>query len=140
MPQIDFYSSKERSQQFSLRTACRLAEKAHHAGLRAHIQTNDSEETQALDMLLWTFRDRSFIPHQVFPTEEITCPVTIGNGDSPAEAEMLINLSQKIPENIEAFQRIAEIIDPQDESIRAGRERYRLYHGQGLKPQHHTIS
>lgn len=137
--QIDFYVTKETSSQFALNTACRIAEKAHQTGLRVHIQTNNDGDTEKLDTLLWTFRDRSFIPHEVHTSSATTCPVTISTKNGPAEAEMLINISNKIPENIEHFQRIAEIIGNQTESIHAGRERYRFYREQGYEPQHHEV-
>ncbi len=139
MPKVDFYISQETSPQFTLRTACRIAEKAHQAGLRVHIQTDSDSDTDKLDTLLWTFRDRSFIPHEIHSPSTAICPVTIGAENGPAEAEMLINVSHQIPENIEHFQRIAEIIDNRTESIHAGRERYRFYREQGYEPQHHEV-
>ena len=138
--QIDFYVSKESSQQFALRTACRIAEKAFKAGLKVHIWTGNESDTQSLDSLLWTFRDRSFIPHEVYSDSTASSPVTIGSQFGPSEAEMLINISSQFPENIEQFQRIAEIIDNREESIHAGRERYRFYREQGHEPQHHEVS
>ena len=140
MPQIDFYISKDTSPQFALRTACRVAEKAHQAGLRVHIQTNSENETEILDTLLWTFRDRSFVPHEIHASSTLSCPVTIGTESGPIEVEMLINVSTHTPVNIQHFQRIAEIIDHQSESIHAGRERYRFYREQGYEPQHHEVS
>ena len=139
MPQVDFYVNKETSSQFALRTACRIAEKAHQAGLKVHIQTTSDSETEKLDTLLWTFRDRSFIPHEICSNSAGACSVTVGTENSPIEAEMLINVSDRIPENIEHFQRIAEIINNQTESIHAGRERYRFYREQGYEPQHHEV-
>ena len=140
MPQIDFYITKEAAPQFALRTACRVTEKAHQAGYKVHLLTNNDSDTQALDALLWTFRDRSFIPHEIFSSVKTACPVTISAENSPVEAEILINISYKIPKNLEHFQRIAEIIDNHPESIGAGRERYRFYREQGHKPLHHEVS
>ena len=140
MPQIDFYITKKAAPQFALRTACRIAEKAHQAGYKVHLLTNNDNDTQALDTLLWAFRDRSFIPHEIFSSAKTTCSVTISAENSPAKTEILINISHKIPENLEHFQRIAEIIDNHPESIDAGRKRYRFYREQGYKPLHHEIS
>jgi len=76
-PKIDFYVSKETSAQFALRTACRIAEKAFSAGHRIHIHMNDEKACENLDAMLWTFRDRSFIPHEISPVPIADCPVTI---------------------------------------------------------------
>ncbi len=140
MTQVDFYISKESAPQFALRTICRIAEKAFKAGLSVHIWTDNEADTQTLDTLLWTFRDRSFIPHEIYGSSSPSCPITIGTDFDPPEIEMLINYSSQIPENIEQFQRIAEIIENETESIHAGRERYRFYREQGHDPQHHEVS
>ncbi len=140
MTQIDFYINKSSSPQFALRTVCRIAEKAFKAGLTVHIQTENESDTQTLDTLLWTFRDRSFVPHEIFDISKLACPITIGTNFESAKADMLINLAKKTPENTVQYQRIAEIIDNKDESIRAGRERYRFYREQGHEPQHHEVS
>ena len=139
MPQVDFYIAKESSPQFALLTACRITEKAHKAGLRVHICTSSENDSHVLDTLLWTFRDQSFIPHEFLSSSLPICPITIGTEFGPVEAEMLINLSHKIPEKFERFQRIAEIIGHHPESIHAGRERYRFYREHGLEPQHHEV-
>ena len=140
MPQIDFYVSKDSSNQNTLRTVCRIAEKAFLAGHIVHICTRNEKENETLDSLLWTFRDRSFIPHEISTSITSNCPVTISTENGPREANLLINLTYKTPENLEQFQRIAEIIDSNDESINAGRERYRFYREKGMDPQHHEVS
>lgn len=139
-PQIDFYVSKDTTAQSALSTVCRIAEKAFNAGFKIHICTQDDLDTETLDTLLWTYRDRSFLPHEIFFDSHTDSPITISTEFGPADADMLINTSSKTPKNIEQFQRIAEIIDNQDKSIRAGRERYRFYREQGYDPQHHEVS
>jgi DNA polymerase-3 subunit chi len=105
---------------------------------------NSDKDCENLDALLWTFRDRSFIPHEVSPVPIDNCPVTISSEKSPemtsGHTDMLVNVTREIPENFKQFQRIAEIIDNQPEAIVAGRERYRFYRENGLDPQHHEVS
>ena len=140
MPQIDFYVAQGNAAKFSLRTACRLAEKAFHAGLQVHILTKDKQASEELDALLWTFKDRSFVPHQISDHPDANNPVSIGPKSSPQKNQFLINISGQLPENISEYQRIAEIIDNQIDSIHAGRKRYRFYREQGFAPQHHEVS
>ena len=78
----------------------------------------------------------SIIAEKLTPTEL----VELLNEFLSEQTEILINISHKIPENLEHFQRIAEIIDNHTESIDAGRKRYRFYREQGYKPLHHEIS
>ena len=144
MPKIDFYVTKDNAPQFALRTTCRIAEKAFTAGHRIHIHMNSEKDCEKLDALLWTFRDRSFVPHEISPVPINDCPVTISSEKSPemtsGHTDFLVNASDQIPENFKQFQRIAEIIDNRPESIHAGRERYRFYRENGLDPQHHEVS
>ena len=144
MTRVDFYVTKDNAPQFALRTACRITEKAFSAGHRVHIHMNSENDCEKLNTLLWTFRDRSFIPHEVSPIPITDCPVTISSEKSlemtSGHTDFLVNLSDQIPENFKQFQRIAEIIDNQPESIHAGRERYRFYRDNGLNPQHHEVS
>ena len=144
MPKIDFYVTKDNAPQFALRTACRITEKAFAAGHRIHIHMSSEMDCEKLDALLWTFRDRSFIPHEISPVPIADCPVTISAEKSPemtlGHTDFLVNVSDQLPENFKQFQRIAEIIDNQPESVHAGRERYRFYRDNGLDPQHHEVS
>jgi len=144
IPRVDFYVTKENTPQFALHTACRITEKAFTAGHRIHIHMNSENDCEKLDALLWTFRDRSFIPHEVSPVPIKRCPVTISSEKSSemtsGHMDMLVNVSDQIPENFMQFQRIAEIIDNQSKSIHAGRERYRFYREKGLDPKHHEVS
>jgi DNA polymerase-3 subunit chi len=141
-PRVDFYFSKakENSQQFALQTACRIAEKAFNAGHRIHICVSNAEDCKKLDALLWTFRDGSFIPHEVSDSPIQNCPVTIGANIDIEHTDMLLNVVHQVPDNFMQFQRIAEIVDIQPESVVAGRERYRFYRESGLEPQHHEVS
>ncbi len=156
LPRVDFYVTKESTPHFALQTACRIAEKAFSAGHRVHICLSNNEDCKKLDALLWTFRDRSFIPHELSSIPIENCPVTISTEIGPPtdtemdtennpnktlrHADMLLNAAHSIPDNFKQFQRIAEIIDNQPESIDAGRERYRFYRESGLDPQHHEVS
>lgn len=144
MTKVDFYVSKDNAPQFALHTACRIAEKAFTAGHRIHIHMQNESDCEKLDAMLWTFRDRSFVPHEISPLPIENCPVTISAEKSPdmtsGHSDMLVNVSLELPENFKQFQRIAEIIDTQPESIHAGRERYRFYRENGLDPQHHEVS
>ncbi len=143
-PRVDFYVTKDTSPQFVLQTACRIAEKAFSAGHRIHILMRSTDDCEKLNTLLWTFRDRSFIPHEISSSQIDNCPVTIsteiGPDNESAHSDLLLNVTHEIPDNFKQFQRIAEIIDNQPDAIVAGRERYRFYRENGLNPQHHEVS
>ena len=80
MSRVDFYllSSESGIDKF----ACIMASKAWTAGNNVYIHTDSEDTTKKLDDMLWTFRDISFIPHEIYNgNENIESPVTIGFGN-----------------------------------------------------------
>ncbi len=141
MPRVDFYVLDGVETRPLLVYACRIAEKAFDLKQRVSMLTETQADAATLDDLLWTFRDRSFIPHELQPVERASdCPVVIGWQDQrPAHPDLLINLGTSVPANFMDYARIAEIIDAHGDRRRAGRERYRYYVDQGIKPDTHNI-
>src|SRR6478736_6340256 len=62
--QIDFYTLGENSRTLRMKAACQLAEKAVLAGERVLVWLQDAPALTAFHDLLWTFGDRSFVPHE----------------------------------------------------------------------------
>ena len=142
MPQVDFYVLPSADPAGRQLFTCRLAEKAWKAGHRVFIRVNDAAEAATLDDRLWTFRQGSFVPHTLAENHENDplATVLIGTGAAPEDhRDLLINLTPAVPEDWRTFQRIAEIVD-QDEAVRrAGREKYRFYRNQAIKPETHKL-
>jgi DNA polymerase-3 subunit chi len=140
MPKIDFYVLPGADTQTRYRLACRIAEKAYGMGHRVHIHTDSRETAQQLDMLLWTYRDRAFIPHAIEPATDGDCPVTVGHGWAPARGEVLINLADEAPPFFNRFERVADIVGQEQDARAVGRSRYRYYREQGCELNHHTVT
>ena len=125
------------------RCACRIIEKAFDVGHRVYVRVANAAEAQRLDDLLWTFSDRAFIPHQVWNSEEAAHDVVkVLIGESPAPAnhrDVLVNISGKLPEEIAAFTRIAEIVDTDPERKRLSRELYKQYREAGCALDTHNL-
>ena len=66
---VDFYILEEASGKARLSLACKLAEKAYLAAQSVLIWHTDLDEIRTLDEMLWTFRDGSFVPHDVLAPE-----------------------------------------------------------------------
>ena len=128
---VDFYVLKSAAAQRRLAFVCRLTEKAYHRDLRIVIVNDTLADAQALDDLLWTFNERSFIPHQICLDENSVDPatqvhLTLEPAIVPA-ADLLVNLCARLPAQWERYTRIAEIIDADEERRRLGRERFKSY-------------
>jgi len=95
-----------------------------------------------LDEMLWTFRQGSFVPHQLLTDAgERRAPVSIGTGDTcEVKGDLLINLTDTTLKFAAGFRRVAEIICSDEPSRKAGRERFKRYRDMGLEPETHRIS
>lgn len=122
--------------------ACRLAEKAWKLGHRVHAHVDGAAEATRLDDLLWTFRQGSFVPHEIVVAGTTpAAPVTIGADAALAPpADLLINLAGDVPDGFERYARVAEIVDGSDASRQAGRERHRRYKAAGVAPETHQVA
>lgn len=102
----------------------------------------DRDSVRQLDDLLWTFRDGSFVPHDVVDATpgETPAPITIGCGLAPTrECDLLISLSDDIPEFADAFPRIAEIVTSDEDSRMLSRKRFVEYRDRGHTLDTHKL-
>ncbi len=140
---VDFYPLGEPDRRTRLVTACRLAEKAYDQGLRVVVRTANAAETAEFDELLWTFSDRSFVPHVVWPTEPdvvAATPVVVGSANLPAShRDVLINLAPDAPADFSAYARICEVVGGDEDARKAGRLRWRTYRDAGCVPEAHPL-
>ena len=141
---VSFYVLSGAEPATRLGYACRLAEKAYKLQNRIHAHAGDRAMATKLDELLWTFRQGSFVPHELL-TPVRQAPITIGSADAeapiePPAADLLINLADDVPAFFNRSPRIAEIIDGSPASREAGRLRHRFYRDQGLEPETHEVT
>lgn len=140
MTRIDFYILGDGATRTRDMTACRLAEKAFREGLRVYLHTASAEQARGLDELLWSFRDRSFVPHGVGPGADGDTPVRIGSDAEPdGTHEVLINLAEDVPAFFSRFDRVLEIVDTDEGARQAGRARYKFYRDRGYSLETHEL-
>ncbi len=145
MTRIDYYVLADDAQAQVHRLACRIAGKAYGLGHTVYVNTGSAAEARAIDELLWTYSDASFVPHAL--AERLAddnavarTPVRVGYGGAPAApAELLINLAAGLPEFFEQFDRVAEVIDADEQRRTDGRRRYRQYRDRGYEITTHKI-
>jgi DNA polymerase-3 subunit chi len=142
---VDFYVLPGRDREARLRFACRLAEKAWLKRHRVRVQLEPGGELEAFDQLMWTFSDRSFVPHRragAAGDAPGSAPPEVVIADSPqpdgADGDVLVNLAAAQPA-AGSWARIAEVVDADDGRRRQGRERFRAYRELGLAPETHDM-
>ena len=139
MTRADFYILGDNTDR--ARFACTLAYKAWKQGHHLHILASGHDEAVALDDLLWTFQDISFLPHALADDAGAgAVPVTVGwPGQPVAGGDVLINLTAEIPESATAYRRIAEIVSADEDLRRQARQRFKQYRELGFDMHTHTL-
>jgi DNA polymerase-3 subunit chi len=138
MTLIDFHILGHSDISAAMHYACRLTEKAWRAGHQVYLHCEDVDATEALDAMLWQYRDESFIPHSRHPADNN--PVLVGCGEHAGEhCDVIVNLAKEVPVFFSRFKRLAEIVTQQNDSLSASRERYSFYKNRGYPLKTHTI-
>src|SRR5574337_1370985 len=139
MTQIDFYVLPDATPRGRALFVCRLAEKVFKRGQRSFVQLATENEARELDELMWTFHDRSFLPHALAAAGD-DVPVLLGCGAEPAgDWDLLINLTAAVPAFFSRFARVAEVVDAAPEIRALGRERFRFYKDRGYAVETHQM-
>ena len=124
--------------------ACRLVEKAYKLQHRVFVNAQSTGQAQQLDELLWTFRDGSFVPHELQGSGQPSgiAPVLIGDNERGPDVDMdlIVNLAQEVPPFLERFERAAEVVDSDPTRRTAARERFRYYREQDHDLQSHKLT
>jgi DNA polymerase-3 subunit chi len=143
---VDFYVLKSSNAKQRWTFGCRLTEKAYLRDLRVLVLSGTAADAEAIDELMWTFNDRSFIPHAISRDGAVDAetPVHLLDVGSLAafggrQTDLLVNLSDTLPGGLERFARIAEVIDADDERRRLGRERFKVYRELKLPLETHQL-
>jgi DNA polymerase-3 subunit chi len=137
MAQVEFYVLEGSDARARWRFACQEIEKAYLAGEHVFVALEDEADLQAFDNLLWTFADRSFVPHEPLSANSAwdDTPVLLGaSATAPSGAQLLVNLASAVPAGVAEATRVIEIIDADEGRRRAGRMRFRQYRERGVEP------
>lgn len=141
MTRIDFYIIEQGPANAAQLLACKLAEKALKTGSAVYIHTDNAEQTDQLDQLLWSFEATSFVPHDKADTNHQPAPVTVGHGAPPDNQDaILINLSGALPPGYSRFERVLELVPPDHEARARLRESFGHYRDRGYPINSHKIS
>lgn len=124
-----------------LDVARRIAAKAHSQGRQVMIYAPDAAVADAIDRLLWTTPAPGFVPHcrDTDPLAGET-PVLIGTDTNALRsADVMINLHTEQPPAFARFERLVEIVGPDEAGVEQGRERWRFYKARGYALKDHDL-
>jgi DNA polymerase III subunit chi len=106
----------------------RLLERALKDGHRIVVMAGSEERTMALDSLLWTYSDESFLPHGTARDGNAARqPIWLTIDDeNPNTATMLVLVDGARSARVAAYRRVCDMFDGNDESaVAAARQRWR---------------
>ncbi|KTD40162.1 DNA polymerase III subunit chi [Legionella parisiensis] len=138
---VDFYLLASDQSDARWLIACRLLEKAYAKGHKVYVLCNNKQDAELLDELLWTFKEDSFIPHNLQGEgPEPPPPIQIGYEHEPRGFnDILLNLSHSIPSFYTRFKRIMELVINEETEKEQSRVHYRDYRAKGCELHTHQI-
>ena len=140
-PRVDFYKLSSHNRTSINRFCCQLADKVVKMGNSVFIRTKDEAETRLMDDIMWTYSDSSFLPHSIHgDDQDPDAAVIIGHDAAGSVAYLLINLSDELPQNLQDYERIAEIINDAPQTLQQGRARYSSYNKDAYPLHYHEIT
>ena len=140
MERADFYVLEGSDARQRWRFACQEIEKAFLADERVLVWLDNDADVAAFDDLLWTFADRSFIPHEPLGpgSDWDETPVLLSCAGLPSTApQVIVNLAAALPPGAQQALRIVEIVDGDAGRRQAGRQRFKEYRALGVEPVTH---
>lgn len=106
-----------------------LLEKTLERGWRAVVETSSRQRAEAIDALLWAFRDDSFLPHGIAGEQtDPQQPVLIAVGEeNPNAANVRFFVDRAVPQSGAGYQRIVYMFSGHDpEAVGEAREAWKV--------------
>ena len=100
---------------------------------RVFVYTQDQEQAHQIDEILWSFDPNSFVPHNlVGEGPKQGAPVEISWQAPTNYRQVLINLSDSVPEYCHQFQQVIDFVPTEEPAKKLARARYRHYQTLGM--------
>lgn len=134
MPELLFYHLEEAPLDAVLPP---LLERSLERNWRVVVQAGSAERVQALDALLWTYREDSFLAHGVAGERDAAEHPILLTADDRAENGAQVRFlldSVALPAEVEGYERIVVLFDGADaEALAAARAQWQQAKAQGFE-------
>lgn len=137
MTQVDFYHGA----QDKLVAACQLIGEFFREGRKVIVYAPEPGVAARVDRVLWTQPAIAFVPHcrSDSPLAGETPIVITADLDATPFDEVLVNLDGDLPPGFARFQRLIEVVGPDEADRAPARTRYRFYRDRGYPLQTHEF-
>ena len=144
MKKVDFYLISNRVADARFKLASRLSNKLLRLEKKTLVVTEDQQQCENLSRIMWSFSDTSFVAHERLSIDSVNCNITISSItevkiESKTDFDVLINLSNTMPDFNRYFSRIAEIVEFDEPVKTLARQRYKIYQENGFMLDTHPI-
>lgn len=121
--------------------ACLQASHFYRQNQRVFIYTEDQQQSEQIDELLWAFDSDSFVPHNLSgegPRQGAA--VEISNQAPQGRRPVLINLTSTVPEFANQFQFIVDFVPSDESQKQQARERFKTCRQWGFQVNNQTVA
>ncbi len=139
MTRIDFYVQDQANQTIHEHLICKITEKAWQNQHEVFLLCSNTEQVERLDELLWTFSLTSFIPHSFSCDDAEKAVVLSAKKKTLRNYEVLINLTNSVPEYAGKFSRIIESTGYNEAMRLDARKKYQHYKDRGYPLFTHDV-
>jgi DNA polymerase-3 subunit chi len=133
MTEVHFYHLQRQPLEKALP---QLIEKCLERGWRCVVQAASDERVEALDALLWTYRDDSFLPHGVDRESDLAqLPIVLTTKDiNPNNAQARFLVDGATAKDLTSYQRAIFLFDGNDpDAVDAARDNWKEAQGEGFE-------
>lgn len=143
MTEVRFHLSDQKGVNTQFDMACQLLtgflREPETSNYKTYIYTEDESMARHLDDALWIFQPLAFIPHCLYPGDQVA-GVLIGHELPEKAMDCLFNLSTRIIPNYDQYARLYELISDDENPKQLARERWRSYSNQGHTPKAYKVN
>ena len=131
MTEVHFYHLQSRPLEKALP---QLLEKCLERGWRCVVQAASDERIAALDTLLWTYADDSFLPHGIDrEAEAVEMPVVLTTSDRNPNTAQVRFLVDGATAELASYERAIFLFDGNDpDAVEAARDQWKEAQGEGF--------
>lgn len=114
---------------------CPILEELYQQGNSLDVETESESAAEQFDQILWSFRDTSFVPHQLFQKN-----IKIADLKN-ANAELLVKVNLYLPTSPQAVlhPRLLQIVPNTPTLLTVARDHYRYYQQQHYQMTSHKL-
>jgi len=138
VPEVAFHFNAPDKLQYT----CRLLRKAVGSGATVTV-LGSAALINALDQLLWSFSNVDFLPHcegsAPANVAKRTPIVLLSSLDTVDKGDLLVNLGTTVPQEMDRFVRIVEIVGSEPDDKQHARQRWKHYLDLGIGLIRHDL-